>query len=52
MQVIKEWQLKQLREEYPVGTRAELIHTIERYRSMLPRIYDGIGHIKLTDDPL
>lgn len=23
--------------------------TIERYRSMLPRIYDGIGHIKLTD---
>ena len=25
MQVIKEWQLKQLREEYPVGTRVELI---------------------------
>ena len=23
--------------------------TIERYRSMLPRIYDGIGHMKLTD---
>ena len=26
MQVIKEWQLQQLREEYPVGTRVELIH--------------------------
>ena len=23
--------------------------TIERYRSMLPRIYDGIGHMRLTD---
>ena len=23
--------------------------TIERYRSMLPRIYNGIGHMKLTD---
>ena len=23
--------------------------TIERYRSMLPRIYDGIGHMKLPD---
>lgn len=26
MQMIKEWQLKQLREEYPIGTRVELIH--------------------------
>lgn len=23
--------------------------TIERYQSMLPRIYDGIGHMKITD---
>lgn len=23
--------------------------TIERYRAMLPRIYDGIGHMKLTE---
>ena len=26
MQVIKEWQLRQLREQYPAGTRVELIY--------------------------
>ena len=26
MQIIKQWQLNQLREQYPVGTRVELIH--------------------------
>lgn len=32
MQVLKEWQLKQLREEFPVGTRAELIYMDNPYR--------------------
>ena len=37
MQVIKEWQLKQLREEYPVGTRVELIYMNDPYnRKLVP----------------
>ena len=37
MQVIKDWRLKQLREEYPVGTRVELIHMNDPYnRSLAP----------------
>ena len=35
MQMIKEWQLKQLREEYPVGTRVELISMDDPYRGKL-----------------
>lgn len=35
MQAIKEWQLKQLREEYPVGTRVELIHMNDPYNRKL-----------------
>ena len=26
MSMIKQWQLEQLRQEYPIGTRVELIH--------------------------
>lgn len=35
MQMIKEWQLKQLREEYPTGTRVELIHMDDPYNRKL-----------------
>ncbi len=35
MQVIKEWQLKYLCEEYPVGTRVELIHMDDPYNRIL-----------------
>ena len=31
MQMITEWQLKQLREQYPVGTRVELIYMNDPY---------------------
>lgn len=37
MQIIKEWQLKQLREEHPVGTRVELIRMDDPYnRKLVP----------------
>lgn len=37
MQIIKEWQLKQLREQYPAGTRVELIHMDDPYnRKLVP----------------
>ena len=32
---MKEWQLKQLREEYPTGTRVELIHMDDPYNRKL-----------------
>lgn len=37
MQIIKEWQLKQLCEEHPVGTRVELIRMDDPYnRKLVP----------------
>ena len=57
MQVIKEWQLKQLREEYPVGTRVELIYMNDPYsRKLLPgcqgtvRWVDDMGTIHVSWD--
>lgn len=41
MQVINEWQLKQLREEYPVGTRVELIHVDDSYNRKLVPGFQG-----------
>ena len=31
MSMIKQWQLEQLRKEYPIGTRVELIHMDDPY---------------------
>ena len=57
MQVIKEWQLKQLREQYPVGTRVELIHMDDPYnRKLVPgcqgtvRWVDDMGTIHVSWD--
>ena len=48
MQVINEWQLKQLREEYPVGTRVELIHMDDPYAG---RLHEGcLGTVASVDD--
>ena len=35
MQMITEWQLKQLREQYPVGARVELIYMNDPYNHKL-----------------
>lgn len=35
MQVIKEWRLKQLREQYPAGIRVELIQMDDPYNRKL-----------------
>ena len=35
MSMIKEWQLKQLREEYPIGTRVELVQMDDPYNQKL-----------------
>ena len=45
MQVIKEWQLKQLREEYPVGTRVELIYMNDPYNRKLGPGCQGTVHV-------
>lgn len=57
MQIIKEWQLKQLREQYPVGTRVELIHMDDPYnRKLVPgcqgtvRWVDDMGTIHVSWD--
>lgn len=57
MQVIKEWQLKQLREEYPVGTRVELIYMNDPYNRKLGpgcqgtvRWVDNMGTIHVSWD--
>ena len=48
MQMIKEWQLKQLREQYPAGTRVELIHMDDPYnRKLVP---GGQGTVRWVDD--
>ena len=48
MQVIKEWQLKQLREEYPVGTRVELIGMDDPYNKKL--VPGCKGTVRSVDD--
>ena len=35
MSMIKPWQLEQLRKEYPIGTRVELIHMDDPYNKKL-----------------
>ena len=57
MNGIKEWQLKQLREEYPVGTRVELIYMNDPYNTKLVpgcrgtvRIVDDMGTIHVSWD--
>ena len=35
MSTIKPWQLEQLRKEYPIGTRVELIHMDDPYNKKL-----------------
>lgn len=57
MLMIKEWQLKQLREKYPVGTRVELIHIDDPYnRKLVPGSQgtvcwvDDMGTIHVTWD--
>ena len=45
---MKEWQLKQLREEYPEGTRVELIYMDDPYnRKLAPGCR---GTVKYVDD--
>ena len=57
MNGIKEWQLKQLREEYPVGTRVELVSMNDPYNTKLVpgcrgtvRIVDDMGTIHVSWD--
>ena len=57
MNAIKEWQLKQLREEYPVGTRVELVYMNDPYNTKLVpgckgtvRIVDDVGTIHVSWD--
>ena len=57
MNGIKEWQLKQLREEFPVGTRVELVYMNDPHnRKLVPgcrgtvRIVDDIGTIHVSWD--
>lgn len=57
MQMIKEWQLKQLREQYPVGTQVELVHMDDPYnRKLVPgcqgtvRWVDDMGTIHVSWD--
>lgn len=48
MQMITEWQLKQLREQYPVGTRVELIYMNDPYnRKLVP---GSQGTVRWVDD--
>ena len=48
MSIIKEWQLKQLREEYPIGTRVELIHMDDPYNKKL--VPGCKGTVRWVDD--
>ena len=57
MNGIKEWQLKQLREEFPVGTRVELVYMNDPYNTKLVpgcrgtvRIVDDVGTIHVSWD--
>ena len=48
MSMIKEWQLKQLREQYPIGTRVELIHMDDPYNKKL--VPGCKGTVRWVDD--
>ena len=48
MQVIKEWQLRQLREQYPAGTRVELIYMNDPYNHKL--VPGCQGTVRWVDD--
>ena len=48
MSMIKPWQLEQLRKEYPIGTRVELIHMDDPYnKKLLPGCK---GTVRWVDD--
>ena len=48
MSMIKPWQLEQLRKEYPIGTRVELIHMDDPYnRKLVPGCK---GTVRWVDD--
>ena len=48
MSMIKPWQLEQLRKEYPIGTRVELIHMDDPYNKKL--VPGGKGTVRWVDD--
>lgn len=57
MKMISEWELKQLREEHPVGTRVELIYVDDPYNRKLDpgcqgtvRCVDDMGTIHVSWD--
>ena len=57
MSLIQKWKLEQLRKEYPVGTRVELIHMEDPYnKKLVPgcqgtvRSVDDIGTIHVSWD--
>ena len=46
MRMIKEWELKMLREEYPNGTRVELINMEDPYNTKLvPGCRGTVNHV-------
>ena len=48
MSMIKPWQLEQLRKEYPIGTRVELIHMDDPYNKKL--VSGCKGAVRWVDD--
>lgn len=48
MSMIKPWQLEQLRKEYPIGTRVELIHMNDPYNKKL--VPGCKGSVRWVDD--
>ena len=48
MSMIKQWQLEQLRKEYPIGTRVELIHMDDPYNKKL--VPGCRGTVRWVDD--
>ena len=48
MRLIKEWELQQLRQQYPVGTRVELIHMDDPYNRKL--VSGCQGTVRWVDD--
>lgn len=48
MSMIKPWQLEQLRKEYPIGTRVELLHMDDPYNKKL--VPGCKGTVRWVDD--
>lgn len=48
MSMVKPWQLEQLRKEYPIGTRVELIHMDDPYNKKL--VPGCKGTVRWVDD--